>query len=297
MTDMKTAYRLAAAAVRRRYAEQRPETLAQLDALTSRNVAVYTGVHDQVQEVLRVLNVPHTMDPEKLDQPVVFVNCTGAVSHTDALESHARAGGLVVSSDWALRTIQAAFPGKIRKGALSTKDEVVGVEATSESLWSEVVVLGTDPQWWLEGGSDSIVIDADDVSIEAASHEMLDRYQAPVVAVSFPWGAGHVFHVVSHFWLKRTRTAAGRHAGPAADFMRAGLRLSEEGIAEVFEKTKIDPKVVSFASLQSAATATELVARLCAEGLGAQRPMPFFPASSEAGKGNPFLAALKRAFT
>lgn len=296
MTQMKTAYRLAAAAVRQRYAEQRPETLAKLDALTKRDVAVYTGVHDHVQEVLRILNVPHTMDPKKLDQAIVFVNCTGQVKHVDALESHARSGGLVVSSDWSLRTIQKAFPGKIRKGSKSTQDEVVGVEATSESLWSEVVVLGTDPQWWLEGGSDSIVIDADDVSIEAASHEMLQRYDAPIVAVSFPWGAGHVFHVVSHFWLKRTRTAAGRHAGPAADFMRAGLRLSDEGIADVFAKTKIDPKAVSFASLQSAATATELVARLCADGLGAQRPMPI-PASPEAGTGNPFLAALKRAFS
>lgn len=298
MTDMKTAYRLAAAAVRRRYAEQRPHTLARLNALTKSDVAVYRGVHDHVQEVLNILGVPHSMDPKKLEHRIAFVNCTSKIAHVDKLERFAREGGLVVSSDWALRTIQKTFPGMIRKGgSRATGDEVVGVEATADSLWSEVVVLGTDPQWWLEGGSDPIVIDAPDkVVIEAASHEMLQRYAAPVVAASFPWGAGHVFHVVSHFWLKRTRTAAGRHAGPAADFMRAGLKLSEEGIDAVFAKTKIDPKAVSFASLQSAATATELVARLCADGLGAQPGLPFVPASSEAGT-NPFLAALKRAFS
>ncbi|MEM6404815.1 MAG: hypothetical protein AAF757_32090, partial [Cyanobacteria bacterium P01_D01_bin.116] len=83
------------------------------------------------------------------------------------------------------------------------------------SLWSEVVVLGADPQWWLETSSYPIeILNPDKVKIEAASHDLLQSYNAPVVAVSFDWGKGHVFHVISHFWCKRTRALTPRHQAP-----------------------------------------------------------------------------------
>ncbi|MEM9068800.1 MAG: hypothetical protein AAGE52_09850 [Myxococcota bacterium] len=265
---MTHAYKLAAAAVRRRYTDQRPETLRALRRLSKSDVAVLTGVHDSVQHVLSALGIPHTMDPKKLTQQVVFVNCAGGYDpkRGAALEAHARAGGLVVSSDWALDTIARAFPGTVRRAPKATKDEVVAVEATQGSLWDEIVVLGADPQWWLEGSSYPVVIeDSDRVRVEAASHEMLAQYDSPIVAVSFPWHAGAVFHLVSHFWLKRTRNVGGRYAGPAAEFMRTGLGLDEAAIAELTRGSAADG--VNFASLQSAATSAELVARLCAEGV------------------------------
>ncbi|HJL05677.1 MAG TPA: hypothetical protein RMH85_06180 [Polyangiaceae bacterium LLY-WYZ-15_(1-7)] len=265
---MQHAYRLSAAAVRRRYAEQRPETLQALDGLRQADVAVYTGTYDSVQNVLKALGVPHTLDPKRLRQRIVFANCAGSypAGRLKELEAHVRAGALLVTSDWALsRLVQRAFPGMVRRATKSTGDEVVGVEPTMDGLWSEVVVLGADPQWWLEGSSEPIeVLDEAKVCVEASSHECLAKYGAPAVAVSFPWGCGRVFHVMSHFWLKRTRAGGRRHGEPGAAFLRDGMRLGDEAIRAAAKASGVDPNALSFATVQSAATSTELVARLVA---------------------------------
>jgi hypothetical protein len=87
----------------------------------------------------------------------------------------------------------------------ATGDEVISVEPSLNSLWSDVVVLGADPQWWLEGSSHPIsILNPEKVAIEAASHDLLSRHSAPVVAVSFDWGKGHVFHVISHLLNVKT---------------------------------------------------------------------------------------------
>lgn len=269
--NMQNAYRLAAAAVRQRYLEQRPQTLAALDSLRKQDVAVLKGTYDSVENVLDALGLayvmsPKTLTPKKAGRKVVFANCASAYAPTlvSDCEAAVRGGALLVSSDWALsRLIAPGFPGTIARGQGSSRDEVVGIEPTLGSLWSEVVVLGADPQWWLEGGSEPIaVLDPDNVSIEAESHELLCKYGASPVAASFGWHAGRVFHVVSHFWLKRTRTST---QGSARDFLVRGMKLSPEGIEAVFAKAKVAPDAIDFASLQSAATSTELIARLLAE--------------------------------
>jgi hypothetical protein len=273
MSDMARAYDLAAAAVRQRYAEQHPRDLETLDALVKSDVAVFTGVHDSVQEVLRRLNIPFVADPKMqgLKARIVFANCTGTANPdlVQHIAAHVKEGAWFVSSDWCLRSVvQTAFPNTVRWNHKSSADEVVAVEPARESLWSEVVVLGADPQWWLEGGSYPIeVLDAEKVSIETASHELLVRYKAPVVAVRFAWGQGQVYHVISHLWLKRTRTPQGRYQGPGTDFLKAGMRLTDDGIAQVLRETRTRAEDFNFATVQSAATSTELVAQLCVRAL------------------------------
>src|SRR5690606_36309133 len=150
MSDMTKAYRLAALAVRQRYAEQRPEYLEVLDTQTKRDVAVYTGSYDSVQHVLEPLGVPFTTDPApaKLKSAVVFANCPcnahpGLIKNIEAL---VRAGTWLVSSDWSLHTVvQKEFPNMVRRGFGSSGDEVVGVEPWLDGLWSDIVVPGTDP--------------------------------------------------------------------------------------------------------------------------------------------------------
>ena len=172
-----------------------------------------------------------------------------------------------MTSDWALKNVvEPGFPGMVKWSGASTGDEVLGVEPMTGSLWSEVTVPGVEPQWWLEGASYGIeILEKDAVEIVAASHEMLVKYNAPVVAVRFDWGKGHVFHIVSHFWLKRSRSPGERHRGPAADFMREGMGLSDEQIAGIFDRAGVDPAKVKFAESQSAVTSTELVAGLCVQ--------------------------------
>jgi hypothetical protein len=262
------AYDLAATAVRRRLAEQHPERLAALNGLRKRDVAVYTGNFDTVQEVLKRLDVPYTLNPKDPPGPVAFSNCASSADEVRSrrLEKYVRGGGWLVSSDWQLNNlISTAFPNTVRwTGQRGTAHEVVGVEATMDSVWSEVVFPGIDPQWWLESGSHPITVDDPArVRVEAVSHELHVRHKASPVAVSFDWEAGHVFHVISHFWLKQTRVPDDRYQRPCTDFLRTAMRLSDAGIETVLKEAKVKADDVNLASVQSAVTSVELVAGLC----------------------------------
>jgi hypothetical protein len=277
MSDMQTAYRVAALAVRQRFAEQHPEELEVLNRVRREDVAVYSGTYDHVENVLKCLEVPVTMnpDPEALKARIIFLNCSGNYGRrqTDLLGRQVEEGKWLVSSDWALgQFLEHVFPNTVRWTRRATGDEVISAEPYQDSIWSEVVVLGADPQWWLEGSSQTIeVLDTERVRVEAASHDLLVRYDAPVVAVRFDWGLGHVFHVISHFWHQRSRTPTERYRGPCTDFLKAGMRLSDEGIERVLRDAKVAPEAVNFAMIQSAATATELVAQLCVRAKDSSR--------------------------
>lgn len=299
MTSMARAYDLAALAVRQRLAEQHPERLEVLDGLTGREIAVYRGEHDSVEEVLRRLKVPFEFDLnwKRLQKArMAFANCTSRPHKTlrSNAESFAHSGGWLVSTDWSLESlVEQCFPDTIRrKPGRSSGDEVVAVEPNRDSLWSEVVVLGADPQWWLEGSSYPVdVVNPERVRVEAASHELLVRYDAPVVSARFDWHEGHVYHVISHMWLKRTRMPQqARYRGPCTDFLSSGMRLSEDGIASVLAEANLESDAVNFATIQSAATATELVAQLCIEAAG--RPAK----AAEVPEPGGLWTAIKRAF-
>lgn len=274
MNKMARAYDLAAIAVRERLALQTPQRHEALCRLQADDVSVNPGTYDSAEEVLKRLKVPHRTGVSAkglAKAKILFANCSSSASH--ALKKNAepfvRDGGWLISTDWSLRTVvQPSFPGTIAhsKGH-SSADEVVGVEPNNDSLWSGVVVLGADPQWWLEAASYPIaVLDHDKVDVEAASHEMMIKYQAPVVSARFAWGAGNVYHVISHLWLKRTRVPQARHyQKTGGDFLRAGMRLNDDSIAKVLEQAGVDGDSFDFATLQSAVTTTELTAQLCIE--------------------------------
>src|SRR5262245_66636193 len=122
------AYDLAAAAVRRRLADQHPDRLAALDGLSRSDVAVYSGSFDTVQEVLSRLGVKYVLDPKSPAAPVVFSNCTGSRDdkRNKRLEAHVRTGAWLVSSDWQLNNlVQPAFPNTVRwTGQKGTANEI-----------------------------------------------------------------------------------------------------------------------------------------------------------------------------
>lgn len=285
MSNMKKAYEVAAIAVRQRLMEQRPENLPVLNGLRKQDVAVYAGSYDRVEDILACLKVPCTMNPnaKRLDAQIVFVNCSNSYDQAvvEHLSQRVNEGKWLVSSDWALkRFLEPAFPGMVKFTGRATGDEVISVEPSLNSLWSDVVVLGADPQWWLESSSYPIaVLNSERVTIEAASHDLLARHRAPVVAVSFDWGKGHVFHIISHFWCKRSRTPTQRHQGLCTDFLKAGMKLSDEGIDRVLKVARIEADTLNFAQLQSAVTSTELIVQLCiraARAVPARRRLGLF---------------------
>jgi hypothetical protein len=272
MNTIEKAYKLAALAVRQRLAEQRPADLEALECVVQGDVGVYKGSYDQAEEVFGCLGVPVVLDPDAgaLKTKIVVANCSSHYTEAFArsIAGFVEEGGWLISSDWGLDyVLERAFPGMVRWTRQGTNTEVISVEPNLDSLWSEIVVLGADPQWWLWGSHPIEVLDRERVRVEAASHDLLTRYGAPVVAARFDWGAGHVFHVISHFWAKTTATPTVRHQGPCTDFLRAGMRLSEDGIRKVLREAKVEPDAVNFAMLQSAATSTELIAQLCVQAV------------------------------
>ena len=112
------------------------------------------------------------------------------------------------------------------------------------------------------------------------------------MSARFDWFQGHVYHVISHMWLKRTRMPQQpRYRGPCVDFLRDGMRISETGIEKVMAELKLKADSFNFATIQSAATSTELVAQLCIEAAG--RPTL---GGGQTGDGG-FVSAIRKAFT
>ena len=274
---MESAYDFAAKAVLRRLELQCPERHDAIRKLTKTDVGVFEGTYDSVQEVLRRLGIPFSINPNQKALSkcaIAFANCSSSCHQNlsgGQAERFVQDGGWLISSDWSLaNVVQKQFPGKIgRSKGRHTGDEVVSVEPTNQSLWAEVAVPGADPQCWVESSSYPIeVLDSDNVSIEAASCELFRKYDAPVAAARFDWGGGHVYHVISHFWLKRTRQpGSSRYSGPAKLFLDLGLKLEPGEVDRLSNQFGSRFSKMNFATFQSAATSTELIAQLCVEAV------------------------------
>lgn len=63
------------------------------------------------------------------------------------------------------------------------------------------------PVWWLEGSSYPIeILDKKKVKVLVRSEELKRRYKHDPVIISFEWGKGVVYHMISHFYLQRSET-------------------------------------------------------------------------------------------
>ena len=62
------------------------------------------------------------------------------------------------------------------------------------------------PVWWLEGSSYPIEILDKKVKVLVRSEELKRRYKHDPVIISFEWGKGVVYHMISHFYLQRSET-------------------------------------------------------------------------------------------
>ena len=63
------------------------------------------------------------------------------------------------------------------------------------------------PVWWLECSSYPIkILKKDKVKVLVRSDELKRRYKDDPVIISFEWGKGVVYHMISHFYLQRSET-------------------------------------------------------------------------------------------
>lgn len=230
--DMTGSYRIAKELVRDRLRRHSPETMRLLDQVHAADVIVVRGEYDHIEQVLSVADTPHTVirpaslgDAKLRPDQIVFVNCPGKLPELALrnLDRFVEAGGYLFTTDWALRhVIEKIFPGVLAYNDRPTGDEVVRIEILdrADSLLSSVLDEREDPQWWLEGSSFPIhILDPDRVRVHLQSKELGKRYGETPVFVSFDYGDGQVYHMISHFYLQRSETRTARHAAPATDYV------------------------------------------------------------------------------
>jgi hypothetical protein len=68
-----------------------------------------------------------------------------------------------------------------------------------------------DPQWWLEGSSYPIqILDKEKVKVLVTSKEIEQKYGEAPVFITFDYGEGKIYHMISHFYLQRSETRTKR---------------------------------------------------------------------------------------
>jgi len=198
----------------RRLQHDAPADAALLASVHGKDIVVIAGSMDHIEQVLDAARIPYTLiQPDQVakypfkSSMIAMVDCPGVmpdagVSH---LEKFVRAGGLLYTTDWALKNVvEKGFPRTIAHNGGTTGSEVVPVKIDQESgnLMSRMLLRkASHPEWWLEGGSFPIkVLDGQRVEVLAHSDEMKSRYGAAPIVVRFKWEDGEVIHVVSHFY-------------------------------------------------------------------------------------------------
>jgi len=267
---MTSSYRIAQELFKDRLRKQSPETLELLDDIHAADVTVVGGSYDHIEEVLDSSDTPYTLvQPEMLDEAklrpdqVVFINCPGNLNKKGMrkLESFVRGGGFLFTTDWALRhVIEPAFPGYLAYNDRPTLDEVVRIEILDkdDTILQSVLDEQDDPQWWLEGSSYPIqIVDPKRVRVLIQSKELKERHGEAPVFVSFDYGEGQVYHMISHFYLQRSETRTARHASPSTDYLAckgvaaADMAKFKDLGSDQFSTSDVESAYTSYAMIQA----------------------------------------------
>lgn len=235
--NMRQAYRLASEMMKDLLRDADPETLQEMTALTAADIIVTRGEYDHIETVLQQLEIPFTLvapreiDTARLrDDQCLFVNCPGVFTPEGlgVLQRFVERGGHLFTTDWALKNVlEPAFPGYVAYNQHPTRDDVVRVEVLDGDgpFLSRLLGPDDDPQWWLERASYPIQLLAPDrVRVLVTSQEIARRYGEAPVFISFDYGAGRVYHMISHFYLQRTEHRTRRQRRSSLFY------LAEKGI-------------------------------------------------------------------
>ncbi len=178
------------------------------------------GQWDDASKILTALSLRyhHVKARELTSMPltatrVLVLNCEGRVPK-EAVESIRQwviRGGYLISTDWTLGSfVERAFPGFIAWNGQSTDGTVVDALVTADDpeLYAGAPVRRST--WKLDQMSQMVrVLKPQSVRVLARSYKLAaddrNRQYTPdpnywgVLAVEFPYGRGHVLHLVGHF--------------------------------------------------------------------------------------------------
>ncbi|SVA90150.1 uncharacterized protein METZ01_LOCUS143004 [marine metagenome] len=237
---MSTAYRVAQEMIKDKLKDVDEDMAAEFEELGQSEVIVSKGVHDYIEQVFNGIGLKHNLiNPqqfEKIDldpDKIIFINCPGNVTSKGLrnLVTFVEKGGFLFTTDWALRhVIEPGFPGYIKYNNRPTNDEVVRVDILAEEdpFLQSLIGPNDDPQWWLEGSSYPIeILNHKEVDILIKSKEIEKKYGESAVFVTFDYGKGKIYHMISHFYLQRAETRTARHAKSGAEYAYEKLNMDE----------------------------------------------------------------------
>jgi len=245
---MGKAYLIAQELMKDRLKSVNPEAYEELKDVNAADVLVVPGQYDHIEDVLRLAGTRFTLvAPGQFDRitlrpdQILFINCPGNLTTVGLrkLESFVSTGGFLFTTDWALKhVLEPAFPGYLRYNQRATADEVVRVEVmnTEDPFLKSLLGPDDDPQWWLESSSYPIQIaDGKKVDVLVSSKEIATKYGEAPVFVTFEYGEGKVYHMISHFYLQRSETRTKRHQASAEAYLNEkeipdGLRAKYSGM-------------------------------------------------------------------
>ena len=235
---MSTAYRVAQEMIKDKLKDVDEDMAAEFEELGQSEVIVSIGVHDNIEQVFNGIGLKHNLiNPqqfEKIDldpDQIIFINCPGNVTSKGLrnLVTFVEKGGFLFTTDWALRhVIEPGFPGYIKYNNRPTSDEVVRVDILAEEdpFLQSLIGPNDDPQWWLEGSSYPIeILNHKEVDILIKSKEIEKKYGESAVFVTFDYGKGKIYHMISHFYLQRAETRTARHAKSGAEYANEKLNM------------------------------------------------------------------------
>ena len=237
---MSTAYRVAQEMIKDKLKDVDEDMAAEFEELGQSEVIVSKGVHDYIEQVFNGIGLKHnlinTQQFEKIDldpDKIIFINCPGNVTSKGLrnLVTFVEKGGFLFTTDWALRhVIEPGFPGYIKYNNRPTSDEVVRVDILAEEdpFLQSLIGPNDDPQWWLEGSSYPIeILNHKEVDILIKSKEIEKKYGESAVFVTFDYGKGKIYHMISHFYLQRAETRTARHAKSGAEYANEKLNMDQ----------------------------------------------------------------------
>ena len=237
---MSTAYRVAQEMIKDKLKDVDEGMAAEFEELGQSEVIVSKGVHDYIEQVFNGIGLKHNLiNPqqfEKIDldpDKIIFINCPGNVTSKGLrnLVTFVEKGGFLFTTDWALRhVIEPGFPGYIKYNNRPTNDEVVRVDILAEEdpFLQSLIGPNDDPQWWLEGSSYPIeILNHKEVDILIKSKEIEKKYGESAVFVTFDYGKGKIYHMISHFYLQRAETRTARHAKSGAEYANEKLNMDQ----------------------------------------------------------------------
>lgn len=211
------------------------QTHPELETHTKNEIVEVRGEWDDSGHVLHSFGLEHTkLRASKLAETslagtkIMVVDCAGNLQ-TPALQvirDFVRDGGYLITTDWALDgCLSKAIPGYVTWNGGYSASEVVdaSIVAPDSSLISGTV---QHAHWKLDAKCQLVKLLRADVCILVRSRDLMrdDPDNLGILAVTFPFGKGHVLHLVGHFDNNSDRAFSSALPDPAP---RIGISLRQ----------------------------------------------------------------------